>query len=106
MISKEALSDLTTTSNLPSFIARSQFFIAADTSATTYNTSECNRLWNGAFDGKYALPAARHNGMGNFIFGDGHIETHNPAALKSKRNMLTNNKVQTFYNYYVGTQKM
>lgn len=84
----------------------SEFFIAADTSATTYNTSECNRLWNGAFDGKYALPAARHNGMGNFIFGDGHIETHNPVALKSKRNMLTNNKVQTFYNYYVGTQKM
>ena len=82
------------------------FFIAADSAATTYNTAECNRLYNGAFEAKFAFPAARHNGKANLLFGDGHVTTLSPAPLKGKRNMLTNNKVQSFYSYYLGAQHL
>ena len=84
----------------------SQFFIAADSYSTTYNTAESTRLWNGAFDGKYAHPQARHNKRANFLFADGHVEALSPAPLKGKRNMFTNGKVQSFYSYFVGTTRI
>ena len=81
----------------------SQFFIAADSYSTTYNTAESTRLWNGAFDGKYAHPQARHNKRAHFLFADGHVEALSPVPLKGKRNMFTNGRVQSFYSYFVGT---
>ena len=85
--------------------APGEFFIAADTFCPNYNDSNSTHLWNGEYNAKYAYPQARHGGRTHFLFADGHTIREVPSKLKGKKNMLTNSRVQSFYYYFIATQR-
>ena len=78
---------------------------AADTFCPNYGDANSTHLWNGEYNAKYAYPQARHNGRAHFLFADGRTIREVPSKLKGKKNMLTNARVQSFYYYFIATQR-